>query len=417
MIRARDSIVSLGGVLGGQLVFFLCVALIGREGGPDVLGKFNTSVAVGMFAGTLLALRFELACVDDDPVRAFGSYLHVLALGFSMFVVLEVMTVLCGYATYLSLGIFALGYFIQQASNFYLNSLRRYGLISLYRIAVNLAFLLLLLAHFQLGFLNDTSPFTIYTAINLVAAIATAAMIAAQGNRQSRSFAFSPLFFVTNRRFAKFILPSTLCGSVLTYSLTIVFPLWFDATNAGYFAAAYRFGFFPVSLIGQSLGGVFRRDSLSAATHRDATASLKSVYVTYARALAALSLIYAAGSLLLFPFFVDILFGRQWSITVTFFRCLVPLFALQILYIPLSQVFLVLKAQRTDFLFQLLTAAVLLVALATAKTAVLSAQQSVLTFALAGSGVMLIGIALTARAVRNQSPAISRTGQPDLSQT
>jgi hypothetical protein len=64
-------------------------------------------------------------------------------------------------------------------------------------------------------------------------------------------------FFGANVRFAMFILPSTICGSVLTYSLAIIIPRWFDAESAGYFAAAYRIGFFPVSLIAQSLGGVF----------------------------------------------------------------------------------------------------------------------------------------------------------------
>jgi O-antigen/teichoic acid export membrane protein len=80
MIRLRDSAVSMAGVVTGQIALFLCISLIGRLRGPEALGHFNYLLALGTFAGTLLALRFELACVTDSPRQSFSAFVNVLAL-------------------------------------------------------------------------------------------------------------------------------------------------------------------------------------------------------------------------------------------------------------------------------------------------------------------------------------------------
>ncbi|MCS6457010.1 translocase, partial [Burkholderia thailandensis] len=41
MIRVRDSLISLCGVVAGQVALFGCISLIGRFQGPEALGHFN----------------------------------------------------------------------------------------------------------------------------------------------------------------------------------------------------------------------------------------------------------------------------------------------------------------------------------------------------------------------------------------
>lgn len=76
MIRARDSIVSLCGVVAGQIALFGCISLIGRFEGPEALGRFNYLLALATFAGTLLACRYELACVSDSPADSFNARVY-----------------------------------------------------------------------------------------------------------------------------------------------------------------------------------------------------------------------------------------------------------------------------------------------------------------------------------------------------
>jgi O-antigen/teichoic acid export membrane protein len=161
----------------------------------------------------------------------------------------------------------------------------------------------------------------------------------------------------------------------LTYALAIVIPHWFGAESAGYFAAAFRLGCFPVSLIGQSLGGVFRRDAVGAIAREDTPGALPNVFIAYARALIVLALLYAVGGALLFGPVLKLVFGDRWDGAIHLYYDLIPLFAFQMIYVPLSQVFLAVRRQRTDFLFQLSCGATLMSVLLVSKLLNFSLHQ------------------------------------------
>jgi O-antigen/teichoic acid export membrane protein len=400
MINPRDSIVSLAGVVVGQIALFVCIFVIGRRFGPESLGHFNYLLALATFAGTLLAFRYELACVDDAPAESFNAFVNVTALS---------MVVVSGFAALLAIvgrgdlhlvAVYALATFVQLAAGSYLNSLRRYGWIALSRVVVNGAFLAGLVLSLACAVCAQVDVFALYTWVTAAVSFAMAMAILASGYRAGYPFRLSYGFFVRNRRFALYILPSTLCASVLTYALSIAIPHWFDAQSAGYFAAAYRLGFFPVSLIAQSVGGVFRRDAIGAMARSDAGTMVPRVYRTYARALTVLAAVYLAGGMVLFAPLVDLFFGESWRGSVGFYHSLMPLFALQLIYVPLSQIFLATRAQRIDFLFQLTCGACLAGALGIARLTNLSAATSVQVFSLTGAVLMAGGIALTYRVLR-----------------
>ncbi|AVR08540.1 translocase [Burkholderia thailandensis] len=413
MIRARDSIVSLCGVVAGQIALFGCISLIGRFEGPEALGRFNYLLALATFAGTLLACRYELACVSDSPADSFNAFVNVMALGAAVVTAGGAAVFIAGRADLYVVAAYGFAVFVQLAAGGYLNSLRRYGWIAASRIAVNGAFLVCVLAstfapRFGVEF-GPVDAFGAYAAVTVSVALLMLFAVVLHGKRRGYSFAVTRAFFVEHSRFTKYILPSTLCGSVLTYALAIVIPHWFDAQSAGYFAAAYRLGFFPVSLIAQSLGGVFRRDAMAAMARDDAHALVPKVFGTYARSLALLAAGYAAGGALLFAPLVELFFGARWSGAIAFFQCMIPLFAFQMIYVPLSQIFLAARAQRIDFLFQLGSGIVLAGALGTAKLTGLSALASVRLFSFSGAVLMIAGIALTF-GVMNGSVSRRRAG-------
>ncbi len=407
MINAKDSLVSLIGVITGQVAIFLCVFLIGRWRGPEVLGQFNYLLALATFGGSMLAFRYELACVNDSPRESFNAFINALALCLAVVAVIVLATAVAGRPDWYVVEIYALASFVQMAAATYFNSLRWYGWIALSRVAINASFLAYLLLGFVCAPCRSGDVFEWYAGLTAVVAAAMAAAIVVSGYRAGYSFRVTRRFFVQNRRFAVYILPSTICASVVTYALSIVIPRWFDAASAGYFAAAYRLGFFPVSLIGQSLGGVFRRDALAAMARGDAGNALPRVYAVYARALAMLAALYAAAGLVLFAPLVRFFFGENWQGAIDLYYCLMPLFTLQMIYLPLAQIFLAARAQRADFLFQLTCGVCLMGALYVTKLMGLSVQASVSVFSLSGAMLMMLGIALTYR-VLNVSVSRSR---------
>ncbi|KVN05950.1 lipopolysaccharide biosynthesis protein [Burkholderia diffusa] len=397
MINPRDSIVSLAGVVIGQIALFVCIFVIGRRFGPEALGHFNYLLALATFVGTLLAFRYELACVDDAPDESFNAFVNVTALSLVVIAAFGLLIVVSGRGDLYLVAIYALASFVQLAAGSYLNSLRRYGWIAASRVVVNGSFLVGLVLSLACPACGYVDVFALYAWVTAVVSVVMAAAILFSGHRAGYSFRLSRRFFVRNRRFALYILPSTLCASVLTYALSIAIPHWFDAQSAGYFAAAYRLGFFPVSLIAQSVGGVFRRDAIGAMARPDAGMTVPRVYSTYARALTALAVVYMAGGLLLFAPLVNLFFGESWRGSVGFYHSLMPLFALQLIYVPLSQIFLATRAQRIDFLFQLTCGVCLAGALGIARLMNLSAPTSVQIFSLTGAVLMAAGIALTYR--------------------
>jgi O-antigen/teichoic acid export membrane protein len=403
VINPRDSLVSLCGVIAGQLAMFLCVYLLGHWLGPSALGQFNYFLAIGSFTSSILAFRYELACLDDQPDESFKAFISASVLAVGVTLAALFVTSFVGHPDYSVLALFSLASFIQMAASLYYNSLRSYGKIALSRIAINGLFCVyLVMDHYRVRHAASdglSDPFRWYTWITIAVALLMVIHIIRSGWKKGFSFKVSKRFFVDNRRFAIYILPSTLCGSLLNSALAIVIPRWYGAESAGYFAAAYRLGFFPVSLVGQSLGGVFRRDAIAAMADDNTGTELRRVFATYARTLAVLAALYVLGGALLFAQVVKLTFGPSWQESIEFFYRLLPWFTAEVVFVPLAQVFLAVRAQRTDFLFQLTFCIGLLITLYLTRFAGLSVQSSVQIVSLSGTAFTLFGIVLTYRAV------------------
>lgn len=388
-VSVRDSLVSLAGVAGNQVLFFLCVLLMGRYLGPEVLGRFSFHLGLGMFLGTVLALRYELACVTDDRTTSWQAFYHVLLIGLTVTLVLLGVAGVTGQVSLLFVLLFALAFLVQQAFTHYLNTLRQYGTMALFRLVTNSALLLLLLALMAEGKGNAADVFAPYAVISAVVAVLVLLVMFARNGvpvRQVRSF------LREHADFPIFILPSTLFSSVLVYGLFIVVPLWFDAVTAGLFALAYRLGAFPVSLLAQSVGAVIRRDAVAAMAPDAAPQGVALLCRHYGIGLFGLATLYALVGGLLFQPVVTVLLGESWQAATRYFLYLLPLFFMQILYVPLSQILLATRQQRGDFLFNFFNGLTLVAVLAVAHVLGMSAAHTVLLFSLTGSMTLLVGL-------------------------
>jgi|GEM_PF-2497547 len=406
VINPRDSVVSLCGVVTAQLAMFVCVYLLGHWHGQGALGRFNYWLAIGSFTSSILAFRFELACADDRPSASFSAFIHSSVMAVAVILAALPVIYLLGDPDYYVIALFSLASFIQIAASLYYNSLRSYGKLAVPRTAINLLFIgYLIFDHFRAQ-PDGSEPFVWYTWISASVALVMVISIVRGARKEGFAFRISRRFFVENRRFAIYILPSTVCESLVGCALAVVIPRWYGVESAGYFAVAYRLGFSPVSLIGQSLGGVFRRDALAAISEDTTGMELRRVYAAYARTLTALGALYALGGGLLFAPLVRLTFGSSWHETIELFFRLLPWFTLQIIFLPLAQIFLAARVQRTHFLFQFTSCVGLWATLYLTRMAGLPVQESVQAFSLAATVLTVLGIALTYRAV-NANGALS----------
>ncbi|WP_025098434.1 hypothetical protein [Burkholderia sp. A1] len=409
MIRITHSAISLAGVIGAQAAFVASLVLIGQAQGVEALGMFGYRQALGGFGGTVLALRYELACVSNDKRLAFEALLHVLVLAGCMVSLAATCLLAAGRVELYPMLAYAAAVSAQLAIGGYLNSLRRYGLIATARLAPNL----LLLGWLVVG-AAGTDAFVVYARANALVAVLMLAVVLGGERRLVRGFRWSRAFFVSQRRYPIYLLPATAFGAMQIHGLSIAMPSWFDASSAGLFAVAWRFGSFPVSMLGQSIGSVYRRDALTALCTPSCVVhdGVARLHRTYALALAALALVHGAAAWWLFSPVVVFCFGAAAQAAVSFYRALAPWFMLQMVYVPLAQTYLVAGAQRTDLLFQCGSGLLLAGALLSARSMGLSALDCVHLFSAVGVANTLAGIALTrhlaGRASRSaQSPVVN----------
>ncbi|NVH74249.1 oligosaccharide flippase family protein [Paraburkholderia sp. JPY432] len=399
VVNPRDSVVALCGVITAQLAMFVCVYLLGHWHGQGALGRFNYWLAIGSFTSSVLAFRFELACADDQPSASFSAFIHSSVIAVAVTLATLPVIYLLGDPDYYVIALFSLASFIQIAASLYYNSLRSYGKVALPRTAINVLFVAYLVCDHFRARSDGSDPFVWYSWISAGVAFLMTISIVRGAKKEGFSLRISRRFFVENRRFAIYILPSTVCESLVSCALAVVIPRWYGVESAGYFAVAYRLGFFPVSLIGQSLGGVFRRDALSALSENGSGMELRRVYATYGRTLTALAALYALGAILLFAPIVRLTFGPSWQETIDLYFHLLPWFTLQIIFLPLAQIFLAARAQRTHFLIQFTSCVALWVTLYMARMAGLPVQECVQAFSVSATALTILGIALTYRSV------------------
>lgn len=392
-IRKKDTAISVAGIAASQLILFICFTLIGRAWGPEELGNLNLNLSIGMFLGTVVALRYELACIQEEHEKSYSALIHTIIISTLSLSTIYLLTRISNTKNAETTLIFSATFITQQASSLYLNTLRKYNLIAIIKTLSSIGFAISLALLVTLESLPNT--FEIYTHINLAISLAVLIAIAIKAGKTKIGLAF----FRENIKFPQYTLPATVLSSALTYSLPIIIPMLFGPLTAGYFAATQRFGFFPVSLTAQSISGIFRRELISSISSNNG--SSLNIYKSHAKLLSGTALLYLAIGNLLFGPLIDILLGDGWDEATTYFRILSPLYAIQIIYIPLSQVFISTNNQRKDLTIQAMIFCTAAGSLFCSYKLALDIQATLIIFSASSTAILLLGIWTTYKAIHS----------------
>ncbi|WP_392558330.1 lipopolysaccharide biosynthesis protein [Orbus mooreae] len=394
-VRLSDSLISMIGVVVGQLLFFISLWFIGRYLGADVLGELNYQLSLATFLGTIFVFRYELACICNSSLESFKSLCNIYFLAIVVVSILSAIALIFDNSIILIV-LFAFSFIVIQGFINYLNSLRKYVYIGFFRCIINLFFTIAVVILFLLD--ASSNLFLIYSILYSCVAIFLLILVFYEKYQEKTVLDFS-FFLQENRRYPLFIFPSTCCSAIYLYALSIFIPVWYGLADAGYFTVAYKMGFFPIALLSQSISGVFRRDMLSAL---DVSSSdIRDVYKTYMKYMLILAILYGIFSYLFSEWIIEFMFGQSWSLASTIYKYMIPLFFLQLLYSPASQLFLVFKKQKIDFLMNFLFGSALGILFLINYIIHFSLINLIILFTAVSSIVLILNLCITYRMVFN----------------
>lgn len=387
-IKNNHAAIVFLGVSTSQLILFFCFGLIGRVWGVEALGDFSFNLALASFLSVIAALRYELTCIQDTESSAYSALLHTILV---ILIVLPVSNLLIFGFKYQSLLTVTLAVALagQQASSLYFNTSRKYISISLTKVASAGGFALVL--YFGAMVHTRVEPFVLYASSSAFLTLTIVFFILRKGGFKKISFRF----YKENSSFPKFSLLAATLSSALTNALPIAIPFMFGSSAAGFFAVAQRFGFAPVTLITQSANGIFRRELISSMSSGPA-AALK-YYKNKFRIFLMIALAYLLLGNALFGLITNYLLGTGWSEAVRYFHILSPLYALHILYGPLSQVFIVTGELRKDLVMQLSLFVFSMLSLGASCLIINDVLASLVFFSVSNSIMLIFGVWLTYR--------------------
>jgi O-antigen/teichoic acid export membrane protein len=391
-VNLKHSFVSVAGVVSSQATNFLSILLIGKLCGPAALGQFSQLTAVALFVGSIVGLRLEFACMASDRESAVRAFASSTVVAFAISCAGATAAFVAGQFDYVCAVALAFGAFLQQALGAALTSERKYTTIAILRVFPNAAFIvyLAILAALARSECEGSDIFATYGLIFVVSSIVPAVVYLIDGHKAIPDgiVKFSPI----QLRYARFGFPITSLNSIVIYSTAIVMPMLFGNRQAGIFALAYRVGYFPASLMAQSLGAVFRRDLIdfheslrSGGATRNPTRAFLFLLTPISAGLVAAC--YAGLSLI-----VHLKMGDQWDGSLSTYLVLLPYFILMSIYASMAQVFIVFNRQKIELIIQACNAAIILAIFALVALMHIRFFYATMLLSASGAIVSLMGI-------------------------
>jgi O-antigen/teichoic acid export membrane protein len=389
-VNIKHSFVSVIGVVLSQALNFVSILLIGKYCGPTDLGYFSQLTASGLFIGSVIGLRLEVACMASGKALAVRAMVSSGAIALAIGLALAVAALLAGRQEYTLAVALALGVFLQQALCAALTTERKYTKIAIIRFFPNAAFALyfVCLMAFAKKECTGANVFNIYSLIFLASTLVPAAVYVFRARQliPARFMRFSALQI----QYAKFGLPTTTLNSFVIYASAIVMPLIFDPRDAGFFALAYRVGYFPASLLSQSLGAVFRRDLIDFFDGKrkggEQNPSKTFFVMLTLISLALVAACYAGLSLI-----INLKMGDEWKPSMSVYFILVPYFLAMAIYGSMAQIFIVLNRQKIDLIIQSTNAVLIFLVFGIAHFLQVGFMETVSLLSISGAILATIG--------------------------
>lgn len=341
----RSFFISSSGTLIAQLIIFFSLPLIAELWGAEKFGLYSTGVSIGVIVSTMLVFRLELIILNDDKDVSKGYLNCIIKLS----IVSAFLIFLC--VSFFSLHEYMLPIFygfsllIFNSVILFLTVDRKYLQISFLRILSNATFVFL-----ALFFLIDIN-LIIYHLISLLI-ISTITLFILNRDVYNLNISFFKLIS-HGKKYIYHTFPASICNAACLNSMPIVIPFLYGVEKAGVFFLAYKTIVFPVGIIGQSLGSIFRRELL---VKNISSLQVRKVTLNTLFLSTSLSLIFVLFVFSAYKFVVLYYFGDGWKGVLDIYSYILFLSAFMMIYAPLGHIFLCSGQQKIDLYFNVFKA-------------------------------------------------------------
>ncbi len=355
---------SFGSVVANG-VAYLTAPLLTRLYTAEQFGQAAVFTNVGLILGQAATTKYELAIsVASDEKEAFRIFLISLLAALSGSLVLTLLLVLLGSEIASFLGIQLLKgwlFFLpatlllmggQQASQYWLNCQKQFGILSLGQATQALG---TSISRIGFGWFGAGTPGLILsTGVGLVCAnVALGIAVVQRGAYKAwEMLGDFPALIATAQRYRDF--PLYYCGSSMLNSMASAIPVFFinklhSSADAGQFNLTALMIGLPSNVIASALGQVFLQ-RISEKWQRGE--SVQALMRAVTGRLLLVVIVPVATILVVGPDAFAFIFGKDWRLAGEYAQITVFVFAIQFLVTPVSMVFHVVGAIRTGSIWK-----------------------------------------------------------------
>lgn len=194
--------------------------------------------------------------------------------------------------------------------------------------------------------------------------------------------------------FPKYLILAHGINSLSGQSHIILFSSFFNATVVGYLSFAQRLLGMPMSLVARSIGDVFRQE---ATVQYNKNKECVAIYKSTFKKLFLIAILPFAILFFIAPSLFSIVFGESWRVAGEYTQVLIPMYFLQFVTSPLSNMYMIAEKQKLDLYWQIYLLASVVGAIFIGNYLFNDSYISIVLFTTAYSFAYLINIFFTYR--------------------
>ena len=360
---SRNVLTLMTGTTIAQAIPIAISPILTRIYTPEDFGVFALFIAITAILGTVANARYELAIMlpkkDEDAINIFALGFIITCFISLMLLILvlifnDYFTKLFGndeisfWLYFVPITVFFSGLF--NILNYFNNRKKNYKDL---RNATILKSIVLAVVQLSVGFVKTGASGLIYGSIisNMFANMKLARNILKDKILISKIKKVKVVALAKKYKdFPKYLILAHGINSLSGQSHIIFFSSFFNASVVGYLSFAQKLLGMPMSLIAISIGDVFRQE---ATVHYNKNKECINIYKSTFKKLFIISILPFTILFFLAPAIFSIIFGESWRVAGEYAQVLIPMYFLQFLTSPLSNMYMIAEKQKLDLYWQI----------------------------------------------------------------
>lgn len=358
--RKNVSILMTGSLIA-QLIPFAISPILARLYEPEDFGVLSLFVSISSILLVVSTLKYEVAILlpkEERDARSIFQLSNISAISISTIILLACFLLQLFFPSLTgSWGINEFIYLIPLMvllgglynSHYYmLNRQKKFKSLSVSKVQQNF-----ITGGSNIGFGLISAGFFGLLISRVVGQLISVIYLFNKARKDRTNFNRQSIKDVAKRysRFPRLMVFAQFVNTLSLQAPVLLISYYFGPLLLGLYALTYRVVMTPIGVVASSFGDVFREE---ASRQYRTTQNFRMFYIKTLRSLLALAIIPCLLILITAPTVFDFVFGSKWFEAGVYAQILAPMFLLQFVARPLTNVFVVTERQDLEVIWQLL---------------------------------------------------------------